>query len=72
MKCNYYVTPNLAVPWLRQLVTGLSPRRSGFDPQSVYVGFVVDKVVLGQVFFPSTSVFPCQFHSIAALLNGKR
>jgi hypothetical protein len=44
-----YLTP-LSVPWLRQLVTGLSPRRHGFDPGSVHMGFVVDKVTLGQVF----------------------
>jgi hypothetical protein len=30
------------VPWLRRLVAGLSPRRPGFDPGSVYVGFMVD------------------------------
>jgi hypothetical protein len=30
---------------------------SGFDPVSVNVGFVVDKVALGQGFPPSTSVF---------------
>jgi hypothetical protein len=35
---------------LRQLVAGLSPRRPGFDPGSAHVGFVVDKVALGQVF----------------------
>ena len=40
----------MAVPWLRRLVAGLSLRRPGFDPGSVHVGFVVDKVVLGQVF----------------------
>jgi hypothetical protein len=38
------------VPWLRRLVAGLSPRRPGFDPGSVNVGFVVDEVALGQVF----------------------
>jgi hypothetical protein len=27
----------------------LPPRRPGFDPGSVHVGFVVDKVALGQV-----------------------
>jgi hypothetical protein len=32
------------------------------------VGFVVDKVALGQVFPPSNSVFPCQFHSTGAPL----
>jgi hypothetical protein len=32
---------------------------------------VVDKVALGQVFSPSTSVYPCQFHSTSAPLLGK-
>jgi hypothetical protein len=36
-----------AVPWLRRLVAGLSPRRPGFEPRPVHV---VDKVALGQVF----------------------
>jgi hypothetical protein len=31
------------VPWLKWLVASLSPRRPGFDPGSVHVGFVVDK-----------------------------
>jgi hypothetical protein len=44
-----------AVPWLR-LVAGLSPRRTGFDPSSVHVGFMVYKVALGQVF---PRVFRC-------------
>jgi hypothetical protein len=35
------------------------------------VGFVVDKVALGQVFPPAASVFPCQFHSTGAPLLGK-
>jgi hypothetical protein len=43
----------------------------GFDPGSVRVGFVVDKVALGQVFSPSTSVFTCQFLSTGAPLLGK-
>jgi hypothetical protein len=56
----------------RGLVAGLSPRRSRFDPGSVHVGFVVDKVALGQVFPPPcTSVFPGQFHSTGAPLQGK-
>ena len=38
---------------------------------AVHVGFVVDKVAPGQVFSPSTSVFPCQFHSTVAPLLGK-
>jgi hypothetical protein len=39
-----------AVPWLRSLAAGLSPRRPGFAPGSIHVGFVVDKMALGQVF----------------------
>jgi hypothetical protein len=35
---------------LRRLVAGLPLRRPGFDPGSVHVGFVVEKVALGQVF----------------------
>jgi hypothetical protein len=35
------------------------------------VGFVVDKVALEQVFPPSSSVFPCQFHSTGPPLLGK-
>jgi hypothetical protein len=53
-----------AVPWLRRLVVGLSPRRPWFDRGSVHVGFVVDKVALGQV-------IPCQFNSTNATLIGK-
>jgi hypothetical protein len=59
-----------AVPWLRRLVAGLKLRRTGLDPGSVYVGFVVDKMALGKVFPPSTSVFPCQFNSTGAPLLG--
>jgi hypothetical protein len=40
------ICKNRAVPWLRSLVAGLSPRRPGL----IHVGFVVDKVALGQVF----------------------
>jgi hypothetical protein len=61
----------VAVPWLRRLVAGLSPRRPGFNPGSVHMGFVVDKVALGQVFLPRTSVFSCQFHFTGAPLQGK-
>jgi hypothetical protein len=36
----------LAVAWLGRLVAGLSPRRPGFVPWSVHVGFVADKEAL--------------------------
>jgi hypothetical protein len=38
------------VPLLRQLVVRLVRRRHEFDPGSLHVGFVVDKVTLGQAF----------------------
>jgi hypothetical protein len=38
------------VPWLRRLAAGLPGRRPEFDPRSVHVGFLVDKMVLGQGF----------------------
>jgi hypothetical protein len=41
--------PTQAVPWLRSLIAGLSERRPRFAPGSIHVGFVVDKVALGQV-----------------------
>jgi hypothetical protein len=44
--------------WLRRLVAGLSPRRPGFAPGSVYVGFVVETVALELVFSPSSSFSP--------------
>jgi hypothetical protein len=39
-----------AVPWLRRVVAGLSPRRAGFDTRSVRARYVMDKVTLGQAF----------------------
>jgi hypothetical protein len=39
-----------AVPRLMRLVTGFAPRRTGFEPRSGHVEFVVNKVALGQVF----------------------
>jgi hypothetical protein len=45
------------------LVAGFPPRRPGFEPGYGQVGFVVDKVALGQVFSEYFG-FPCQssFH----------
>jgi hypothetical protein len=51
---------NRAVPELRRLVTGFPSRRPGFDPRSGHVGFVVDKVALGQVFSEYFG-FHCRF-----------
>jgi len=38
------------MPYFGRLVPGLSPRGPGFDPKSVYVGFMADIMALGQVF----------------------
>jgi hypothetical protein len=56
-----------AVPWLRRLVASVSPRKPGFDPGPVHVGFVVVKVALGQVFprvlqFSPVSFIPPVLH----------
>jgi hypothetical protein len=51
------------MPWLRRLVAGLSLQR----PRLVHVGFVVDKVALGQIFLQVLWFSPHQYHSIVAL-----
>jgi len=38
------------MPWLRWLLASLSLQRPMFSPRPVYVGFVVEKVALAQVF----------------------
>jgi hypothetical protein len=53
------------VPWLRQLIAGLSPGSRRFAPGSVHVEFVVDKVVLGQ-FSLRVLRFSRQCYSIGA------
>jgi hypothetical protein len=45
---------------LRRLVAGFPPRRPRFESRSGYVGFVVGKEALGQVFSEHFG-FPCQF-----------
>jgi hypothetical protein len=51
--------------YLRQLVAGFPQRWPGFDPRSSNVGFVVNKVALGQVFSKYFDI-PCQssFHQL--------
>jgi hypothetical protein len=50
-----------------QFLAGPSPRRPGFDPGSIHVGIVVDKVALGQVFprvlrFSPVNLIPPMLH----------
>ena len=33
-----------------------------FDPRSVHMRFLVNKETLEQIYSPSISVFPCQYH----------
>jgi hypothetical protein len=57
---------NLAMPWLRTLLIGLSVQWLGFSPLPVHVRFMVDKVALK----PHTSIFlfvlfhQCCVHSV--------
>ena len=44
------IIQHVAIPWLRPLVDGLSLRWPGFDPITVHVTFLVDKLALGQVY----------------------
>jgi len=50
---NFLETSSQAVPWLRWLVTGLSPLRPGCSLRKVHVGLMVNNLALG---------FLCQGH----------
>jgi branched-subunit amino acid transport protein len=56
-----------AMPWLKRLVAGLLSRKPGFTPGLIHVGFVVDRVALGQVFlrvlqFSPANIIPPLLH----------
>lgn len=46
----------IVVPRLRRLEAGLPPRRTGFNLRPAHVGFVADKVALGEYLGISLSV----------------
>jgi hypothetical protein len=54
MECTYipqaFFTILLAVPCLRQLLAGFWPRRLAFGSMLLYVGFVVDEVLLRRTY----------------------
>jgi len=41
---------------------------SGFDHETVHVGFVVGEMALGHLVSPSNSVLPCRYHSTNSVL----
>jgi hypothetical protein len=52
----------VCLPWLRQLVPSLSLWKPRFTPMPANMGFVVDKVAVGQV-------FPCEHDFVSALYS---
>jgi hypothetical protein len=65
--CMFYNRPFNAMPWLKRLVVGLSPRRPGFASGSIHVTFMMGTVVLGQVFllvlrFSPANIIPPLLH----------
>ena len=63
--CECLLCSRNCICTVRVILACLSPGKTGFDPGSHRVRFVVDEVALGQFFFPlSTSIFPCHYPSI--------
>jgi hypothetical protein len=63
---NQSIGYSWTVAWLRRVVTALSLQRPKLAPGSIHVGFVVDKVALGQVFlqvlrFSPVTIIPPSF-----------
>jgi len=59
------------VPRFRLLLTGLSPRRYGFNPRQLHVRFFSNKIATIKSRFVSTSVFfhLVSFHQCSLLLH---
>jgi hypothetical protein len=71
MNVPAWLTLFMAVPCLKRLVAGLLPLRAVLAPRAVHVGFMVDKVALGQVFFSESFGFPLSvlFHRYSIFTN---
>lgn len=54
--------------WFRWLVAGLIPQSAWLDPTSVHVSFMVDRVILWQVFLWVPQFSPCQYHSTVGVI----
>ena len=63
---------SLYITWLRMLAAGHLPRRPSFDSRSVYVTFVVNKVVLGQDFLRALRFPRVIFVDILLLPEGRK
>jgi hypothetical protein len=61
------IEPPFGLPWLRWLVTCLSLRRLRFDRRPIHVGFVVDRVALGQ--FSPVSIIPLMLPSTSCSVS---
>jgi hypothetical protein len=57
---SIFILFSVALSWLRRSVAAVTSWTPGFVPRSVLTRFVVDRMALGQDFFQSSSVFPCQ------------
>jgi len=68
---SHCITNKGTVPCCRQLVAGFSLQSPRFNPSPVYVGFVVDRVALGQAFLLVLwcSPAPCLFIDPSAMLG---
>jgi hypothetical protein len=62
---------DVTVLWLMWLDSGFPTRRHGLVPLSAHVGFVLDKVAMGQVFFSEFFRFPLPvpFHRGSILIH---
>jgi hypothetical protein len=61
------LTKIVVLPQLRWLIKSLSPRKPGFDAWLFQMGFMVGESKARTGVSPSTSVFPCYYHSTTAL-----
>jgi hypothetical protein len=67
---KWHLILSMAMPWLWWSVASLSPWKPVFSPRPVYVGFVMDKVALGQVLLHVVQLSPSlSFHPHSILIH---